>query len=146
VNTRRNLILTGIFLAISSFIMLKLAFLGPLRPFMRNDSMQETYAITFALLNLILPISISVLFKSRVAVFAGGALFGYLTSFVALMVAVVRSSGTEKFFAAASRFGWMDHILFHMAISLPLCGWLFGIAAALATNYFRKNHAKSKNT
>ena len=126
--------------------MLKLAFLGPLRPFMRNDSMQETYAITFALLNLILPISISVLFKSRVAVFAGGALFGYLTSFVALMVAVVRSSGTEKFFAAASRFGWMDHILFHMAISLPLCGWLFGIAAALATNYFRKNHAKSKNT
>lgn len=135
-NRNIKLILAGAFLSISNFLVLKFAFLGPFRPFIRDDSMQTTYTVTFALISLILPICIEKL-KGKFAAFVAGAILGYLASFISLIVAVVESSGYEKLFTTASRLGWINHVLFHMFISLLLCGWLFGIAATLVTNKFR---------
>ncbi|MCI2263402.1 hypothetical protein [Xanthomonas indica] len=135
-NKNIKLILAGVFLSFFNFLIIKLAFLGPFRPFIRDNSMQTTYMVTFALISLILPICIEKL-KGKFAAFAGGAALGYLASFISLIVAVVESSGYEMFFATASRFGWINHVLFHMFISLLLCGWLLGIVATLVTNKFR---------
>ncbi|XTQ95403.1 hypothetical protein ACQR5W_05640 [Xanthomonas sacchari] len=135
-NINIKLILAGVFLSTLNFFLIKLAFLGPFRPFIRDDSMQATYTVNFALISLLLPICIEKL-KGKFTAFVGGAALGYLASFISLTVAVVQSSGYEMLFATASRVGWINHVLFHMFISLLLCGWLLGIAATLVTNKFR---------